>query len=293
MKTLARSLAFRILNVFTIDGDRLSGNPLAVFEDGEGLTDAQMLALARQFNLSETTFILPPTQEATARVRIFTPDFEMPFAGHPTLGTAHVVRALKNAKDSLTLEMKAGVVSVTAAGDTWTLRTAKKPEVVDHPASAAELASMLRLPKNALSGPARWVDTGAEQLVIPLRSQELVKQARPDAEALRTLGYSEKRGEAMAYVWSPSREKNIMVTILARFFFLSGGGVVEDPATGSACANLGGYFVAADAPLPVRAVVYQGESVARPSRLRLHVDTDRNILVGGDVIELGRGTLEI
>ena len=82
--------AFRILNVFAREG-RLTGNPLCVFEDGTGLDAATMQALARQFNLSETTFILP-SDKANARVRIFTPSYEMPFAGHPTLGTAHVVR---------------------------------------------------------------------------------------------------------------------------------------------------------------------------------------------------------
>ena len=86
-------LAYHLLNVFTCDGAPLSGNPLCVFEDGSALNGAQMQALARQFNLSETTFILPSVH-ATAGVRIFTPDFEMPFAGHPTLGTAHVVRQL-------------------------------------------------------------------------------------------------------------------------------------------------------------------------------------------------------
>ena len=107
--------AFRIVNVFT-RGGALTGNPLCVFEDARGLGDAAMQALARQFNLSETTFILP-SDRATARVRIFTPSYEMPFAGHPTLGTAHVVRSLAGAGDSVTLEMLAGVIPVTAAGD--------------------------------------------------------------------------------------------------------------------------------------------------------------------------------
>src|SRR5688572_27683905 len=111
--------AYRILNVFARAG-RLTGNPLCVFEDGAGIDDATMQALARQFNLSETTFILP-SAKATARVRIFTPSYEMPFAGHPTLGTAHVVRALKGG-DALTLEMKAGIIPVKAQGDRWTLQ---------------------------------------------------------------------------------------------------------------------------------------------------------------------------
>ena len=95
---------------------RLAGNALAVFEDGSALDEAQMQALALQFNLSETTFILP-SSKATARVRIFTPSFEMPFAGHPTLGTAHVVRSLLGCGDSVTLEMPAGIIPVTANGD--------------------------------------------------------------------------------------------------------------------------------------------------------------------------------
>src|SRR5512147_1434785 len=110
--------AFRLVNVFA--QSPLGGNPLCVFEGGRGLDDATMQALALQFNLSETTFVLP-SERATARVRIFTPTFEMPFAGHPTLGTAHVVRDLRGAGDSLTLEMIAGVIPVTASGSRWTL----------------------------------------------------------------------------------------------------------------------------------------------------------------------------
>src|SRR5688572_20865116 len=116
-----RGYAFRILNVFTVEGAPLSGNPLCVFEDARDLDDATMQALARQLNLSETTFLLP-SERASARVRIFTPAFEMPFAGHPTLGTAHVVRALGRGADELTLEMAAGLIPVTARGDAWTLR---------------------------------------------------------------------------------------------------------------------------------------------------------------------------
>ena len=94
------SLHFRIVNVFA--ESPLAGNPLAVFEDGQALDDRTMQALALQFNLSETTFVLP-SEAASAHVRIFTPTFEMPFAGHPTLGTAHVVRTLMATGDRVTL----------------------------------------------------------------------------------------------------------------------------------------------------------------------------------------------
>src|SRR5690349_21037884 len=131
---------YRIVNVFTVDGDRLSGNPLCVFEDARGLATEQMQALARQMNLSETTFVLP-SERATAHVRIFTPGFEMPFAGHPTLGTAHVVRSLGGG-DRVTLEMIAGIVEVSAQADRWTLRAAKPPATREVAATRTELARM-------------------------------------------------------------------------------------------------------------------------------------------------------
>src|SRR5215470_3390844 len=117
--------AYRIVNVFTQAHAALSGNPLCVFERAQTLDTARMQALALQFNLSETTFILP-SQRASAQVRIFTPAYEMPFAGHPTLGTAQVCRSLGLGGDRLTLEMAAGIVPVKASGDRWTFQ-AKEP----------------------------------------------------------------------------------------------------------------------------------------------------------------------
>jgi PhzF family phenazine biosynthesis protein len=279
---------FCIVNVFTVDDDRFSGNPLCVFENAAGMSDAQMQALARQMNLSETTFVLPPeTSGATARVRIFTPGFEMPFAGHPTLGTSHVVRAMRGG-DRLVLEMHAGLVEVTAQGDAWTLRAAKSPATREVAATRADLSRMIGLPDDAICGQPLWVNTGVEQLVLPVASAELVRRAQPVPELIARHGYSESRNEAMAYVWA--REGN---DIIVRFFFTQHGSVIEDPATGSACANLGGYFVATGAQLPLAATLRQGDAVQRPSRLGLRVDADRQIYVTGSVIELGRGTIEL
>src|SRR5215470_5339975 len=147
------SYAFRILNVFA--ESKLGGNPLAVIEDGRGLDDATMQALALQFNLSETTFILP-SAKASAHVRIFTPTFEMPFAGHPTLGTAHVVRSVRHAGDAVTLEMKAGIIPVRAAGDEWTL-SANAPRTRPAAASRQDLAAMLGLEPSDLGAEPLWV----------------------------------------------------------------------------------------------------------------------------------------
>src|ERR1700736_5599384 len=145
--------AYRIVNVFTQGRAPLSGNPLCVFERAQTLDAASMQALARQFNLSETTFVLP-SEVATARVRIFTPGYEMPFAGHPTLGTAHVVRTLRSAGDAVTLEMKAGIIPVKAAsGDTWTLEP-RAPKARPPSATNAEIAAMLGVEEQAVRGPA-------------------------------------------------------------------------------------------------------------------------------------------
>lgn len=286
---------FRILNVFTatsshlVGDDRLSGNPLAVFEDARGLSDAQMQALARQMNLSETTFILP-SEQATAHVRIFTPTFEMPFAGHPTLGTAHVVRALRGG-DRISLAMTAGIVEVNARGDAWTLRAAKAPATREPNATKEELAAMVGLPDDAIWARPLCVNTGAEQLVIPIRSVDLVRAAKPDPTLLVKHGFGD--GEAMAYLWAPDREDSFDA-ITARFFFTQNGAVIEDPATGSACANLGGWFLATgQTTLPLRATLRQGDAVQRPSQLGLHVDAEQRIFVTGSVIELGRGTIDL
>jgi trans-2,3-dihydro-3-hydroxyanthranilate isomerase len=278
--------AFRLVNVFTVDDDRFSGNPLCVFEDARGLTDAQMQAIARQMNLSETTFVLPSERaDADARVRIFTPGFEMPFAGHPTLGTASVVGA---GRDRVTLEMQAGLVPVVRDGAFWTLRAARAPETRKVSASPAELASMLDLPEDAVAGEPLWVSTGVEQLVIPLASAELVRAARPVPSQLERWGYSAARQEAMAYVWAAEGDEWTV-----RFFFTSNGACVEDPATGSACANLGGWWIATGRALPLSATLRQGDAVGRPSRLGLHVDEDGGIHVKGAVLELGRGTIDV
>ncbi|TMQ21221.1 MAG: PhzF family phenazine biosynthesis protein [Deltaproteobacteria bacterium] len=280
---MAAMHSFRIVNVFTIDGDRFSGNPLCVFEDARGMTDAQMQALARQMNLSETTFVLP-SERGDARVRIFTPGYELPFAGHPTLGTASVVGA---GRDRVVLDLAAGLVPVTRAGDAWTLRAARPPETRPVDATRAELARMVGLPDGAICDEPLWVSTGVEQLVLPVASAELVRAARPVPDLLARWGFSTTRDEAMAYLWAADGP-----TWTVRFFFTSNGAVLEDPATGSACANLGGWHLARGRA-PMSATLRQGDAVGRPSRLGLRVDADGGIFVTGAVIELGRGTIDL
>jgi trans-2,3-dihydro-3-hydroxyanthranilate isomerase len=278
-------LKYRIVNVFAREG-RLTGNPLCVFEDGSPLDDATMQALALQFNLSETTFILPSTQ-ATARVRIFTPTYEMPFAGHPTLGTAHVVRDLKGTGSAITLEMKAGIIPVNAKGDLWTLQ-AVEPKARALEVARTELEEILGLKPGDVAEWPLWVSAGKEQLVVPLTSVDAVRRTSPKADAFSRLKSVD--GQSMAYVFHDSGDASGKVE--SRFFFPKGSAILEDPATGSACANLGGWFTVVRPQTDIRREVSQGERVGRPSTLYLDVIRGA-IHVGGRAIELGRGTLAL
>jgi len=278
-----RTYPYRLVNVFA--EAIFGGNPLCVFESGQGLSDAEMQALALQFNLSETTFILPG-EGATAQVRIFTPSFEMPFAGHPTLGTSHVVREILGTGDRIALRMKAGVIPVSAVGDLWAL-TANAPSFRDLSLTNAELAHILGLRLADILDGACWVNTGSEQLVVPLASAEAVRRARPVADRLATL--SNDIGHSMAYVFAPIGDGKL----LARFFFVKHGSVIEDPGTGSATANLGGWFLRQGVALPVAFAIDQGASVNRPCHLGLSVDAEKQIRVSGRVMEIGRGVVSL
>jgi trans-2,3-dihydro-3-hydroxyanthranilate isomerase len=278
------ALSFRLVNVFTRGGERFSGNPLCVFEDGRSLDTQSMQALALQFNLSETTFILPSSR-ASAGVRIFTPRYEMPFAGHPTLGTAHVCRAMGLGGDSLTLEMPAGIIPVNASGDSWTLEAAARGwrEVEE---SRSLLADLLGVSETEIGDRPLWVNAGREQMVVPLTSESAVRNAVVRADLLARLRSAD--GAGMAYVFAQTGGR-----ALARFFFSQSAAALEDPATGSATANLGGWCLAMGRPLPTRIDISQGEYTGRPSLLHLRVDGDRRIFVSGEVIEMGGGIVQL
>jgi len=293
-------LQYRLLNVFAT-GAEFSGNPLCVFEDGGALTTEGMQRLARQFNLSETTFILP-SETASAKIRIFTPAYEMPFAGHPTLGTAFVVNDLKSLAGKVQLQMAAGIIPV-ASPETgvWRL-TANRPRWRELENNIPELAAALSLTANDVAGPVLWVDSGNEQLLVPVNSTAAVLRAMPQSEKLAHMGPTFKT--LIFY-----REGDF---VRARFFFRQLTGFAEDPATGSACANLGGWFLATkfgsthagppwprrphDIPvfrLPFSCAVSQGTEIGRPSELKLAIDANETITVAGIVRELGRGYVDV
>jgi trans-2,3-dihydro-3-hydroxyanthranilate isomerase len=279
-------LTYRLLNVFARAGDPFSGNPLCVVEGADDLTDGQMQGLARQFNLSETTFLVPANDGADAGVRIFTPNYEMAFAGHPTLGTAHVVRSLGLGGDTLGLSMPAGIIPVTADGDSWTLTANRGTVQADY--ELDEIAECVGLSAGDLIGPVQQVSTGSAQVVAQAASVEAVRRAVGDAALMRRFaGMGTRGGETLVYLWCETAAGQIE----ARALFTQGAAAIEDPATGSACSNLGTWL--ADKGRTGSWVVSQGAQVDRPSTLHLSVADDGTVRVGGLVHPLGDGSLEL
>lgn len=283
---MKKSYSYRIVNVFA--QSTLAGNALCVFEDATGMDGETMQALANQFNLSETTFLLPESSKKPITVRIFTPTFEMPFAGHPTLGSAFVVRDLYEKRDGFSLQMQAGLIAVTATGDSFQFNAlpATWREV---PVAFDTLAEAIGVDVNQIATPPLWVNTGSDQLIIELKSEDAVRNAKPNAAKLTQIKSSQNR--SMAYLFCATGAAEGTTTVLARFFFTPNGSIAEDPGTGSATANLGGYFIAKGRSLPIDAAIIQGEAVKRVCHLGLKVDEQKNIFVSGNVIELGRGTV--
>ncbi|MEW1953518.1 PhzF family phenazine biosynthesis protein [Terrabacter sp. NPDC080008] len=279
-------LPFRLLNVFAIEDDPFSGNPLCVFPEAAGLDEPAMQAWARQFNLSESAFVTSAvTGEAAgeAQVRIFTPGHEMPFAGHPTLGTAEVVADMAGDVDEVHLSMPAGRIPVVRTADGWRL-TARPATLREVGSSAADLALALGVQEaSVVRQDASWVDAGVEQLVVHIDSAEAVRACAPVASGMA------------AHMTSPGRPPHVYAwawtgpgSVEARLFYTEGQSVLEDPATGSACANLGGWL-AAQGRRDVSVEVSQGAAVGRPSRLLLDVDAHGRVHVGGRVDAVGQG----
>jgi trans-2,3-dihydro-3-hydroxyanthranilate isomerase len=278
--TSMATLHYQIVNVFVTD-ELWSGNPLAVFQPSAPLSDETMRRLGQQMNLSEITFVAP-SQVADAQVRIFTPSYEMPFAGHPTLGTAFTLAA---GRTRLTLEMQAGLIPVEISGEQLML-TANAPSYRDAP-THAELASALNIHPEQMSGTPRFVNTGSEQLIIPLDSAASVAACSLNLAQFERVACN-LEGRSGALVWARDGD-----TVIARYFWSQHGQAAEDFGTGSACANLGGWLLAENTPLPLQLQMEQGHGINRIARLSLSINADGQIQVGGKVRAIGSGQFEL
>ena len=271
---------YELVNVFA--ESHFGGNPLAVFTDADGLNGEQMQLIARQFNLSEVAFVQAANDKSAVRkLRIFTPMYEMPFAGHPTVGSAFVLHNLLNLKDHYILQTEAGLVELFHQNETITF-SLNQGTVENAPLSRAECAEILGLNEADITSEPSWTNTGAAQLLVRLSSADAVKTCQIQT-ALFLQKARSKTGLPQIYLWS---EQNNVANV--RLFFGQDGAAMEDPGTGSAAANLGSWCIA-NGLTPLDWQIRQGDEIGRPNRLTLKVDAAQKIYVGGKVIKVGEG----
>jgi len=295
MAAAKKEFSFTQWDVFA--SQPFEGNPLAVFHDGRGLSDQQMQAIAREMNLSETTFVLPrdaaTERERGVRVRIFTPDEELPFAGHPTLGTAFALRGTSKTEE-IALELNVGRVPVRfeekPGEPSFGEMTQKDPEFGPiHDREAVVRAAGLRDGDIDPSLLIQTVSTGVGFTIVPLRGLEAIRGLHVDIRAMD--GYLEKTGGK--FFFFVTRETvDPAARLHARMFFSNG----EDPATGSAAGCTAAWMVDNGVAQPdERVLIEQGIEARRPSRIFVrasrHDNRVVNVRVGGNVVEVLRGTL--
>ncbi|HKY16960.1 MAG TPA: PhzF family phenazine biosynthesis protein [Microthrixaceae bacterium] len=286
---------FATLDVFC--ERRFAGNPLAIVEDADGLDDEVMQAVAAEFGLSETVFLQTATREGCdVRARIFTPTTELPFAGHPTIGTAlYLVRdgGLLARAATVILDEAAGPVPVVIdpATRVATLTAPARPETGPAPVRVDEAAAMVGLTAGDLDGDPQIASAGNPFLVVKLRTVDAVSRAEPDVAVIREV---EDRDPAvpMIFVWAEVSEG----VVRARMFAPTRG-IAEDPATGSAAAALGAVVAQGLPDGTHRWLVTQGEEMSRPSQLHLAVDVEEGqalvTRVGGSAVVVTTGVIEL
>lgn len=303
------TVKFYQADVFT--AEPFGGNPVAVIPDAAGLNDDQLQQIAREMNLSETVFVFPPTdQAAVARLRIFTPTQEIPFAGHPVLGTFFILAELgiipvKESVTRLMQECNIGLfpVELYAVGEKVerVVMTQPKPEFlgpVEETEDLYKVASALGLAKHVIADtkwPIEVVSTGLPVLIVPVRTLTAVRSIRPDASAIMDVC---RRFGAVGITVFTTVTVEPSATVHARVFAPSIG-ILEDPATGSASGALGAYLVqngVVEVGPTTEIISEQGYEIDRPSRIFVQVDSDDDIIqsvkVGGQCVMVVEGTLK-
>lgn len=274
---------FRFAQVNVFSADPLGGNPLAVVHAAQGLSDARMAAFARWTHLSETTFLLPATDpDADYRVRIFTPVGELPFAGHPTLGSCHAWLAAggkPRVPGLISQQCGVGIVRIRAGGSRLEFaapplrRTgALEPDVL------AEVAGALDVPLSEIVHH-QWVDNGPNWCAVMLRSARQVLALKPDWAALKPL--------KLGVVGPHDAGHDAAFEVRA----LVGTGGYEDPVTGSLNAGLAQWLMREGLAAPAY-VASQGTALQRAGRVHVRMDQDQ-VWVGGDVVDVIQGELSL
>lgn len=294
---------FHTLDVFT--DVRLAGNPLAVVLDCDGFDAARMQAIAREFNLSETVFVLAPRDPVnTIRARIFTPAQELPFAGHPTIGTAILIASLRAPEMAgrdldIVIEEEVGPVRCTVrlartGGSRASFVVPKLPERLDDPGTIAQLAQGLSLEPRDIGFDTHvstvW-SAGTPFCFVPVASLEAIARAKPTSELAGAIGVG--RG-AYLYTRETAHPDN---AIHARMFGVKVG-IYEDPATGAAASAFAGVAASFEKPEDGShsIVIEQGFEMGRPSLITLGMEIEGGRLVqatiGGNAVRVCDGTIE-
>ena len=288
---------FFIVDVFA--EKKYAGNQLAVFTDASSFSDAEMQRLAKEMNYSETTFVASgEKQEGGYDVRIFTPEEEVPFAGHPTLGTAFIIQkeVIKKQVKEIILNVKAGQIPVNLVYNKGVLDTLWMKQL--HPEffqvfSPDVIAPVLSLREHDIDDRffVQEVSTGLPFIIVPLKSLDAVKRARVARDEYYTLINNTKAKALLVFCPEPYNNKNdLNVRVFADYY-----GIQEDPATGSANGCLAGYLVKnsyfGENRIDIK--VEQGYEIGRPSLLYLRAEETEeiDIFVGGKVIMVARGEI--
>ena len=300
-----REYHFIQADVFT---DRpFTGNPLAIFPEAEGLSSEEMQAIAKEMNLSESTFVLPATDlKAQFRLRIFTPESELPLAGHPVVGTCFILAErgiipLEEGTNRIHQECGAGVLPVDIVVKNGkvdqVIMTQSPPRFFDEYRERALLADAVGLSEDQLLPddlPAQAVSTAVPQLMVPARSLRHLDKIELDLVAMRKVLAATRTDSYMIFTRECAHDES---TAHARMFAPTLG-VVEDPATGSASGALGAYLVhhgLVEAKPTAHILVEQGYEMGRPSSIHVEVDADDSgpveVRVGGKAVEVADGKL--
>jgi len=308
----ARHFHFVQIDVFT--SQRLQGNPLAVFPDARGLTDSELQGIARETNLQETTFVFPRDpaveRERGIKVRIFIPEEEIPFGGHPTLGTAMVLRNRKHARERVSRSGNSSVSQISLD-----LQVGKIPVAFNEDASGhvfgemhqvdpmfgithdrGTVAALLGVKSDEISddGPVQTVSTGLPFAIVPLKRLSTLQSLRPDLPKIRSYFANEKVLTDFYYITRDTQNPD--VGLRSRGIYYTGAG--EDPATGSAAGCTASWLARYGVfPSGQTVRIQQGVEIKRPSEIVVRAEKQgekiMNVRVGGNAVEVAEGDFEL
>ncbi len=280
---------YLVYDVFTKDA--FGGNPLAVIPNAEGLAEDQLQKIAREFNFSETTFVFPRETEGTdARVRIFTPTRELAFAGHPTVGTAIALADMNRAGELMVLELGVGPIHVAVSGGRARFTTRVPLETAPAP-DVPQIAACLGLPEASIqtdAHPAEFAGLGTDFVLTELVDRAALDAATPQLDGFRAAATDPGRLALFLYVRDGQR-------IEARMFAPLGG-ILEDPATGSASAALAAYLGRLDGRSQ-KFEISQGVKMGRPSQISAEVTVEDGqpveVAIAGYAVRVMEGRLTV